>query len=220
MSYVSYKISDFHNLTNNKSNILPSNPCILWVKLHIISVTMMASSNGNISTLLALCQGNSPVTRVFTPQRPVMRSLDIFFDVRPNKRLSEQVEKTKHMWSETPLCSLWRHYKDLELNEYQKCRIALMRFRAVAMESYWTAMSKFYFLYRGFPARHEFVGYPISKYIILITFVYCDDPILKQKYCQAVRNTKRLLKKLNRHMSRPDLWSIDQSLVNKADSGS
>ena len=65
VSRVSSKISDFHNFTNNKSNILPSNPCILWVKRHIISVTMMASSNGNIATLLALGERNSPVTRVF-----------------------------------------------------------------------------------------------------------------------------------------------------------
>ena len=36
---------------------------------------MMTSSNGNISTLLALCAGNSPVTGKFPLQRPVTRAL-------------------------------------------------------------------------------------------------------------------------------------------------
>ena len=38
---------------------------------------MMTSSNGNISALLALCAGNSPVTGEFPPQRPVKRSFDV-----------------------------------------------------------------------------------------------------------------------------------------------
>ena len=37
------------------------------------------------STLLALCAGNSPVTSEFPSQRPVTRSLDVFFDLRLNK---------------------------------------------------------------------------------------------------------------------------------------
>ena len=42
----------------------------------------------------------------FPAQRPVTRSFDVFFDLRPNKRLS------KHWWGwwfETPPWSLWRH---------------------------------------------------------------------------------------------------------------
>ena len=37
--------------------------------------------------LLALCAGNSPVPGEFPAQRPVTRSFDVFFDLRPNKRL-------------------------------------------------------------------------------------------------------------------------------------
>ena len=37
---------------------------------------MMTSSNGNISSLLALCVGNSPVTGEFPSQRPVTRYFD------------------------------------------------------------------------------------------------------------------------------------------------
>ena len=44
---------------------------------------MMASSNGkNISTLLALCGGNSPITSEFPSQRPLTRSLDVFLNNR------------------------------------------------------------------------------------------------------------------------------------------
>ena len=37
------------------------------------------------STLLALCEGNPPVTGGFPSQRPVTQSFDIFFDVRLKK---------------------------------------------------------------------------------------------------------------------------------------
>ena len=58
------------------------------------------------STSLALCAGNSPVTGEFPSQRPVMRSFDVFFDLRMNKRLSKQ------SWGwcfEMPSSSLWLH---------------------------------------------------------------------------------------------------------------
>ena len=42
------------------------------------------------SALLAICAGKSPAPGEFHAQRPVTRSFDVFFDLRPNKRLSEQ----------------------------------------------------------------------------------------------------------------------------------
>ena len=42
------------------------------------------------SALLALCAGKSPVTGEFPSQRPATRSFDVFFDLRLNKRLSNQ----------------------------------------------------------------------------------------------------------------------------------
>ena len=42
-----------------------------------------------MSVLLALYAGNSPVTGEFPSQRPVTRSF-VFFDLRLNKRLSKQ----------------------------------------------------------------------------------------------------------------------------------
>ena len=58
------------------------------------------------SALLALFKGNSPVTGEFPSQRPVTWSIDVFFDLRLNKRLSKQ---SWGWWFETPSCSLWRH---------------------------------------------------------------------------------------------------------------
>ena len=58
------------------------------------------------SALLVLCVGNSPVTGEFPAQRPVMRNFDVFFDLRLNKRLSNQ---SGRQWFETPSCSLLSH---------------------------------------------------------------------------------------------------------------
>ena len=60
----------------------------------------------SFSALLALCAGNSPITGEFPSQRPVMRSLDVLFDLCLNKRLSEQ---SWVWWFETPLLPLRRH---------------------------------------------------------------------------------------------------------------
>ena len=57
--------------------------------------------------LLALWERNPPVTGGFPSQRPVTpRRFDVFFDLRPSKRLSKH---SRRRWFETPSCSLWRH---------------------------------------------------------------------------------------------------------------
>ena len=58
------------------------------------------------SALLALCAGNSPVPGEFPTQRPVTRSFDVYFDLRPNKRLGKQ---SWGWWFQTLSWSLWRH---------------------------------------------------------------------------------------------------------------
>ena len=67
---------------------------------------MMTSSNANISPLLALCAGNSPVTGEFPSQSSVTWSFDVFFDLRLNQRLSKQ---SLGWWIEAQSRSLWRH---------------------------------------------------------------------------------------------------------------
>ena len=56
--------------------------------------------------LLAICAGNSPVPGEFPAQRPVTRSLDVFFYLRLNKRLSKQ---SWGWWFEKLPRPLWRH---------------------------------------------------------------------------------------------------------------
>ena len=59
-----------------------------------------------LSALLAICAGNSPVPGEFPAQRPVTRSIDVFFELRLNKQLNKQPWGS---WFETPQWSLWRH---------------------------------------------------------------------------------------------------------------
>ena len=58
------------------------------------------------SALLAICAGNSPVPGEFPTQRPVTRSVDAYFELCPDKRLSKQ---PWGWWFETRPHSLWRH---------------------------------------------------------------------------------------------------------------
>ena len=64
---------------------------------------MMMSSNGNIFRVTGLGAGNSPVTGEFPSQRVLTRSIGVFFDLRLNKRLSQQ---SWGWWFETPSHSL------------------------------------------------------------------------------------------------------------------
>ena len=73
--------SDTVIYTTNLTSLNFSRSCINYM--------MMTSSNGNTSALLALCAGNSPVTGEFPSQRQVTRSIDVFFALRRNKRLSK-----------------------------------------------------------------------------------------------------------------------------------
>ena len=67
------------------------------------------------SVLLAICAWNSPVTGEFHTQRPGTQSFDVYFELRPNKRLSKQLWG---WWFETPSHPLWRHRNDSELWRY------------------------------------------------------------------------------------------------------
>ena len=77
--------------------------------LLLILIDMITSSNGDISPLLVLCVGNSPVTSEFSAQRPVTQSFDVYFDLCLNKRLSKQLWG---WWFETLSHPLWSHCND------------------------------------------------------------------------------------------------------------
>ena len=58
-----------------------------------------------LSALLALCEGNPPITGGFPPQRAGNAGFGDFFDVSQNKQLTKH---SSRRWFETPWCSLWR----------------------------------------------------------------------------------------------------------------
>ena len=72
---------------------------------------MMTSSNGNIFRVTGPLCGEFTGPGEFPTQRPVTRGFDVFFDLRPNKRLSKQ---SWGWWFETPLWSLWSHCNVLD----------------------------------------------------------------------------------------------------------
>ena len=76
------------------------------------------------SALLSICAGNSPVTGEFPAQRPVTRSFDVCFDLRPNKRLGKQ------SWGwlfETPSRPLWRYCNAYNCTTSSSCVITVRR---------------------------------------------------------------------------------------------
>ena len=77
-----------------------------FVLREVWSLTWWRHQIETISALLAICAGNSPGTGDFPAQRPVTRSFDVVFDLRPNKQLSKQ---PWGWWFETPSHPLWRH---------------------------------------------------------------------------------------------------------------
>ena len=67
---------------------------------------MMTSSNGNIFRVTGHMRGEFPGPRWIPHTKASERSFDVYFDLRPNKRLS------KHLWGwwfETQSRPLWRH---------------------------------------------------------------------------------------------------------------
>ena len=70
------------------------------------SLFMMTSWIGNIFRVTGLGEGKSPVTDGFPSQRLVTRSLDVFFDLRLDERLSKQ---SRRRWFETLSSPLWHH---------------------------------------------------------------------------------------------------------------
>ena len=79
----------------------------------IKGLCIMTSSNGNIFRVTGHLCGKFTGSRWIPTQRPVTRIFDVYFDLRPNKRLSKQ---SWGWWFETVSPPLWRHR-----NGYGKC---------------------------------------------------------------------------------------------------
>ena len=95
------------------------------------------------SALLAICAGNSPVPAEFPAQRPVTRSFDVFFDLRPNKRLSKQ---SWGWWFEPPSRPLWRH----SIGIPTPVRVIVF----VTLPFFWDRYEAHYSSYKGFLCRY------------------------------------------------------------------
>ena len=83
-----------------------------WGRATHIWVVLWRHQMETFSTLLALGDGNPPVTDGSPSQSPVTRSFDVSFDLGLNKQFSEQSRRRRF---ETPSCSLWR-----QCSEYTK----------------------------------------------------------------------------------------------------
>ena len=110
----------FWQVTNKPSNEHTCQNCKFWqVIKHAVDYywlmakvepdqtqynCMMTSSNGNIFRVTGPLCGEFTGPGEFPAQRPVTRRFDVFFDLRPNKRLSKQLWG---WWFETPSWSLW-----------------------------------------------------------------------------------------------------------------
>ena len=71
----------------------------------LYNITWWSHQMEPFSALLALCEGNTPVTGGLPSEKPVTRSLDVFFAPRLIKRFSKQ---SRRRWFDTLLCSLLR----------------------------------------------------------------------------------------------------------------
>ena len=79
----------------------------LSLGLYILEmVTWWRHQMETISALMAICEGNSSVSGEVPKQRPVTRSVVVFFDLRRIKRLNKQ---SWGWWFETLSRPLWRH---------------------------------------------------------------------------------------------------------------
>ena len=93
----------------NQNNLYQCIACLTSVNAAQLQWSRWRHQMETFSASLAICTGNSPISGEFPAQRPVTRSFDVFFDLRPNKRLSKQ---WRGWWFETPSRSLWRHCDD------------------------------------------------------------------------------------------------------------
>ena len=126
------------------------------------------------SAFLAICAGNSPVTGEFPAQKPVTRNLDVFVDLRLNKRLRKQ---SWDWWFEMPSRSLWRHCNVCPAASAPTSisKISRYRFRRSGTVGKGVdrmcAKSEGSILWKSTPAKYDFSRF-VSIYILLFVFVW------------------------------------------------
>ena len=68
---------------------------------------------------------------------PVTRSFDVFFDLRPNKRLSKQ---SWGWWFEMLSCSLWRHCNELIETPLLRCNVIYYWWTIMGMATWYSKL--------------------------------------------------------------------------------
>ena len=91
------------------------------------------------SALVALCEGNPPVTGGFPPQRPVRGSFDNFVDLRLKKRLSKQ---SRRRWFETASRSSWYPCNEMVCFGHVKCTFYMILNAQIHSDTFWPPISK------------------------------------------------------------------------------
>ena len=136
----------------------------------------MTLSNGNIFRVTGHLCGEFTGPGKFPPQRPVTRSFDVSFDLRPKKRLSKQ---WWGWWFKTQSHPLWRQCNDI-------CDQSLYGWPDHVMP--WNAFLKT----DNFKGRNSFTGdrwiFPLRKPVICHNAImgyiyYCKQPLAIDNIC-------------------------------------
>ena len=108
-SYIDGRCWNYHNVILATWATCPDGSLskLIYHSVNKTSLTWWRHQMETFSALLVICAGNSPVPGEFPTHRPVTQSFDVYFDLRPNKRLSKQ---SWGWWFETPSRPLWRHH--------------------------------------------------------------------------------------------------------------
>ena len=76
----------------------------ILIKIYVFHGAWWRHQRKTFSALLAICEGNPPVTVAFPSQRPVTRSFDIVFDLRLIKRIRKHFFRRRR----------WRPFRNLD----------------------------------------------------------------------------------------------------------
>ena len=108
--YVIFKQSPPYKIISIKPSAYLKSPVFVFTRKHFPedvnngdNVTRWRHQMETFSALLALLQGNLPITGGFPSQRPMLRSFDIFFHLPLNKRSRKQSRRRRF---QTPSHSL------------------------------------------------------------------------------------------------------------------
>ena len=131
------------------------------------------------SALLAICAGNSPVPGEFPTQRPVTRSFDVYFDLRPNKRPSKQ---SWGWWFQTQSRPLWRHRNgiwDYYKSQMLLCMLHVVNLRLNNAVSMWHKYKCHFSLFHIYTVHLNWLWSVLSSLWLIRRLSFRDNIIVK-----------------------------------------